>query len=147
MAGEARESGLTFFLDRGLGSRIVPNALRAAGWVLETMDERYGKDESQQIEDVRWIEEATLRADILLCKDLAITRNLVEARVIYMSGARIFALSNAGVVGKEMAGIFLANEAKIIHMAQRVAEPFVFAVGADGLRRARVRYPVEGSDL
>lgn len=118
MAGEARESGLTFFLDRGLGSRIVPNALRAAGWVLETMDERYGKDESQQIEDVRWIEEATLRGDILLCKDLAITRNLVEARVIYMSGARIFALSNAGVVGKEMASIFLANEAKIIHMAQ-----------------------------
>jgi uncharacterized protein (DUF433 family) len=29
-------------LDRGLGSRIVPQALRQAGWTLETMDERYG---------------------------------------------------------------------------------------------------------
>jgi hypothetical protein len=33
-------SELTFFLDRNLGSQIVPGALRAAGWVLETMDER-----------------------------------------------------------------------------------------------------------
>ncbi|MEU4834917.1 hypothetical protein [Streptosporangium sp. NPDC023615] len=80
VAGEAGESGLTFFLDRGLGSKIVPNALREAGWFLETMDERYGKDDSQRIDDVQWIEEATIRGDILLCKDLAITRNLVEAR-------------------------------------------------------------------
>ncbi|MET7458916.1 hypothetical protein [Nonomuraea sp. NPDC005501] len=125
----------------------MPNALRAAGWILETMDERYGKEKSQQIEDVRWIEEATLRGDILLCKDLAIARNPIEARVIYMSGARAFALANASAVGREMANIFLANEAKIIHMAQRVAGPFVFAVGIEGLRRTRVRYPIEGSDL
>ncbi|MFI7641037.1 hypothetical protein [Nonomuraea sp. NPDC049400] len=145
MAGEAQDSGLSFFLDRGLGSRIVPNALREAGWVLETMYERYGKDDSQRIADVQWIEEATIRGDVLLCKDLAITRNLVEARVIYMSGARIFALAHAGVVGREMAAIFLANEANIVHAAQRVTEPFVFAVGRDGLRRSRLRYPVAGS--
>lgn len=54
MAGEAAVSGLRFFLDRGLGSRIVPQALRGAGWVLETMDERYGKNESQNIEDTQW---------------------------------------------------------------------------------------------
>jgi hypothetical protein len=147
MAGEAGEPGLAFFLDRGLGSRIVPDALRAAGWVLETMDERYGKDDSQRIADVQWIEEATLRQNILLCKDLAITRNLVEARVIYMSGARIFALANANVVGKEMANIFLSNEQKIVNAARRVTEPFVFAVGYDGLRRTRVRYPVDGADF
>ncbi|WP_369987525.1 hypothetical protein [Streptosporangium sp. 'caverna'] len=147
MAGEAEASGLTFFLDRGLGSRIVPNALREAGWVLETMDERYGKDESQRIADTQWIEEATIRGDVLLCKDLAITHNLVEARVIYMSGARIFALAKADVVGKEMAELFLVNEARIIDTLKRVTEPFVFAVSRNGLRRTRVRYPVSGADL
>ena len=40
MAEEAAASGLRFFLDRGLGSVVVPRALRAAGWSLETMDER-----------------------------------------------------------------------------------------------------------
>ncbi|SFK52433.1 hypothetical protein SAMN05216275_12793 [Streptosporangium canum] len=147
MAVEARTSGLTFFLDRGLGSRIVPNTLREAGWVLETMDERYGKDESQRIADTQWIEEATIRGDILLCKDLAITHNLVEARVIYMSGARIFALAKADVVGREMADLFLGNEFRIINAVRRVTEPFVFAVSHNGLRRTRVRYPVTGTDL
>jgi uncharacterized hydantoinase/oxoprolinase family protein len=48
VTGEAAASGLRFFLDRGLGSRMVPEALRQAAWVLETMDERYGKTESQR---------------------------------------------------------------------------------------------------
>jgi hypothetical protein len=70
VAGEAAASGLRFFLDRGLGSVVVPGALRAAGWLLETMDERYGADRSQNIQDTQWIEEATLAGDVLLCKDL-----------------------------------------------------------------------------
>jgi PIN like domain len=72
MAGEAAVSGLRFFLDRGLGSIVVPGALRAAGWSRETMDERYGARQSQNIQDTQWIEEATLAGDVLLCKDLAI---------------------------------------------------------------------------
>ena len=35
-------------------------ALRQAGWILETMDERYGKTSSQDIQDTQWIEEASL---------------------------------------------------------------------------------------
>lgn len=66
MAGEAAASRLRFFLDRGLGSRIVPEALRRAGWALETMDERYGKKESQEIKDPQWIEEASLNGDVIL---------------------------------------------------------------------------------
>ena len=139
MTDDARDSGFTFFLDRGLGSRIVPQALREAGWVLETMDERYGADGSQHVPDVQWIEEATLRGDILLCKDLAIARNPVEARVVYTSGARMFALANARMVGKEMSSAFLGNEAQIIHVARRVTEPF--AVGHDGLRRVPPAVP------
>lgn len=115
MPGEAAASGLRFFLDRGLGSLVVPRALRAAGWVLETMDERYGADRSQEIQDAQWIEEATLRGDILLCKDLAIARNALEAQVIYMTSARVFALSSASLAGPVMAQWYLGNEAKNCH--------------------------------
>jgi PIN like domain len=97
VAGEA--SGLCFFLDRGLGSRMVPSALRQAGWTVETMDERYSKSKSQLISDTQWIEEAALAGDVLLCKDLAIAHNPLEARVIYTTGARVFALSNASLSG------------------------------------------------
>jgi hypothetical protein len=94
-----------FFLDRGLGSRIVPDALRQAGWTLETMDERHGKTQSQQVKDTQWIEEATMAGDVLLCKDLAVAHNPLEAQVIYMSSARVFGRAvraSAAVCGRCM---------------------------------------------
>jgi hypothetical protein len=142
VASEAAASGLRFFLDRGLGSRVVPQALREAGWVIETMDERYGKTSSQGIQDTQWIEEAALAGDVLLGKDLAIARNLLEAQVIYMSSARVFALSNAALAGPVMAHCYLAHEAKIVETAVRAPGPYVMAVNlTSGLRRTRLAFP------
>src|SRR5579859_5818133 len=81
------------------------------------MDERYGKADSQGIQDTQWIEEATLAGDVLLCKDLAIAQNPLEAQVIYMTSARAFALSNASIAGTTMAQWYLDNEAKIVRTA------------------------------
>ncbi|MEV5559486.1 hypothetical protein AB0L44_38015 [Nonomuraea wenchangensis] len=143
MAGEARDSGLTFFLDRGLGSVIVPTALREAGWIVETMDERYGKDRSQHIPDQQWIEEATIRGDVLLCKDIEIASNPLEAQALYVSGARAFALANAALPGQEMFRRFLLHEASIVNHAKRITVPFIFAVHEDRLRRKSIRYPLK----
>ena len=142
MTGEAAASGLRFFLDRGLGSRIVPEALRSAGWSLETMDERYGKSRSQTINDTQWIEEATLAGDVLLCKDLAVAHNALEAQVIYMSSARVFGLAKASLMGVVMAQWYLDNEAKIVRAATRASGPYVMAVNPSyGLRRVKLAYP------
>jgi hypothetical protein len=142
MAGEAAASGLRFFLDRGLGSVIVPRALRAANWTVETMDERYGADHSQDIQDTQWIEEATLPGDVLLCKDLAVAQNPLEAQAVYMTSARVFALSNARIPGPAMAQWYLEHEAKIIKTALKASGPYVMAVNPSyGLRRVRLAYP------
>jgi hypothetical protein len=110
--------------------------------VLETMDERYGKAESQAIKDTRWIEEATLAGDILLCKDFAIAHNPLEAQVVYMSGAKVFGLSNARLVGPIMAKWYLANEAKLVQAAMRANGPYFMSVNAShGLRRVKLAYP------
>ena len=147
MAGEARSSGFTFFTDRGLGSRIVPASLRKAGWMLETMDERYGKDGSQRVADVQWIEDGSSRGDIWRCQDLQLAPNPLEARLTYMSGARVFGLAKADVSGPDMALWLLSNEGRIVDYAKRVTEPFVFAVGPARLRRVQIKYPITGSDL
>lgn len=142
MAGEANASGLHFFLDRGLGSRLVPEALRDAGWKLETMDERYGKEASQSIQDTQWLEEATLAGDILLCKDLAIAHNPLEAQVVYMSAARLFGLSSARLTGRQMAEWYLNNEAAIISAALGASGPYFMAVNPTyGLKRVKLAYP------
>lgn len=106
------------------------------------MDERYGSYQSQSIQDIQWIEEAALAGDVLLCKDLAIAGNTLEAQVVYMTSARVFALSNASLAGPVMAQWYLDNEAKIVAAALRAAGPYVMAVNASyGLRRARLGYP------
>jgi hypothetical protein len=106
------------------------------------MDERYGADRSQRVQDTQWIEEATLAGDVLLCKDLAIARNALEAQVIYMTSARAFALSNASLTGTDMARWYLENEAKIVTTALRSRGPYVMAVNPSyGIRRARLAYP------
>jgi PIN like domain len=122
------EPPLQFFLDRGLGSIIVPTALRGAGWILETMDERYGKDVSQRISDIQWVEEATNNGDVLLCKDLRIAKNPLEAAVVDRVSARVFGLKDRNVSGATMVAHLLGNQVAIFQMARRAAGPYVVSV-------------------
>lgn len=134
-------SDLWFFLDRGLGSVVVPGALRVRGWQLMTMDERYGPEHSQCVGDAEWIGEAARRGEVLLCKDRAIARGPAEAMAVYFNDARVFALAHAGVTGPDMADLFLAAEQAIVRMACRATGPYVISVSRDGLRRLRLAYP------
>jgi hypothetical protein len=122
-------------MDRSLGSRTVPAALRAAGWVLETMDERYGSPRSASIKDVEWIEDAAARGNIILCKDLRIAKNPLEADVVFRTSARAFGLARRDIDGAAMAARFIDHEVPIFRMASRVDGPFVVSVSSGGLRR------------
>lgn len=134
-AQEAADAALRFFLDRNLGSRIVPEALRGAGWTLETMDERYGIHGSQLISDLQWIEEATDHGDVLLTKDLRIAANPLEAAVVHRVSARAFGLARRDIDGATMASYFLDNQDRIFRMAGRAIGPYVVSVSNAGLRR------------
>jgi hypothetical protein len=105
------------------------------------MDERYGKDSSQNIHDVQWIEEATANGDVLLCKDLRIASNPLEAQCVYMTSARVFGLANRQMVGRAMAQAFLDNAAEIHGMARRASGPYVVSISSHSLRRVRLNYP------
>ncbi len=144
-ASGAAEPPLQFFLDRGLGSVIVPTGLRSAGWILETMDERYGVRASQRIRDVQWIEDATNNGDVLLCKDLRIARNPLEAAVVDRVSARVFGLKDRNVAGPAMVSNFMGNQGAIFQMARRAAGPYVVSVDDSNvprpLRRLRLNLP------
>jgi hypothetical protein len=129
------ESSLRFFADRSIGAYEVPTALRAAGWTLETMDERYGALDSQLIRDTQWIEEATEHGDVLLCKDLRIAKNPLEADAVHRVSARAFGLARRDIDGPAMAKCFLDNQQRIFRMASGAIGPYVVSVSANGLRR------------
>lgn len=132
---------LRFFLDRGLGSVVVPDALRARGWQLTTMDERYGTERSQSVSDADWIGDAADRGEVLLCKDRAIATGPAEAMAVYFNEARVFALAHASLTGPDMAGLFVTVERQLVRMACRAPGPYVVSVSRDGLRRLRLAYP------
>jgi hypothetical protein len=137
----APQSGLTFFLDRGLGSKVVPRLLHDAGWHVTTMDERYGFVRSQTITDVEWITDASQHGDVILCKDLAIARNPLEAEAVYRTSARIFGLANAAQTGAQAGNMFVMHQEAIMTMAARAEGPYVVAVGNEGLHRKRLNLP------
>ncbi|WP_173078320.1 hypothetical protein [Phytohabitans rumicis] len=112
--------------------------LRQAGWDLVTMDERYGVTASQSVSDEDWIAEAASRGEVLLCKDLAIARNQLEAEAVFRADARVFALANANITGIAAAECFLAHEVTIWSMARRVPGPYVVSVSTGRLRRCRL---------
>ena len=124
-----------FFLDRGLGSQLVPSGLRERGWLLTTMDERYGVSASQGIEDTDWIREASERGECLLTKDSAIARNPTEADVIYNCDARVFTITDARITGFEILARFILHEESVFRWARRTRPPFVLGLGPRAARR------------
>lgn len=63
------EQPLRFFLDRSLGRKAVPEALRAEGWDVITLAEHYGMPADEQVADTDWIKEAAQREWPILMKD------------------------------------------------------------------------------
>jgi len=133
-------SGLTFFLDRGLGSRTVANGLRASEWSITTMDERYGTDASQDVDDVDWIRDASGRGEILLSKDRAIAKRPLEAEAIYYSSARVLVVASANITGPQMLTRLLSNASSIERLCDRNG-PWVFGVYEDRVGAIRLNYP------
>jgi hypothetical protein len=130
-----------FFLDRGLGSRIVPEGPRAAGWDLTTMAERYGTDASQDIADARWTFDATDRGDAILTKDTHVAYRPAEAQVVYMCSARVFTMRNARVSGPDALALLIRNATAIQRLTDRANGPYVFGIGPNGVRRLNLKAP------
>ena len=138
-----KDQDFRFFVDRGLGSKILPSRLRECGWQVTTMDERYGASISQDLPDPEWIREASNRGEILLCKDLAIVRNALEAEAISLCSARVFALASASITMDAGANWYLANEQRIIDVILHREGPFVFAIHAEKLVNKKIKYPTQ----
>jgi hypothetical protein len=58
-----------FFIDRSLGRRIMPDALRACGLKVITMADAYGERAGQDLKDETWLRDAGRHGWIVLTKD------------------------------------------------------------------------------
>jgi hypothetical protein len=127
-----------FFIDRGIGGKIVPDGLRERGWQVVTMNERYGQAVAENMDDPDWIAEATEHGEVCLCKDAAIARKPVEAAAVRAARARVFALTNANISGPMMLEWIVRNEARILRRAGKPG-PYVHGIYADDVRPLPLR--------
>jgi hypothetical protein len=121
----------TFFTDRGLGSRMVPAGLRAAGLRITVMQDYYGAAKAECLEDQEWIADVTDAGMVVLTKDANMRFNRLVVRAIVKSGARCFALPRQDLTGAQMAARFIDNRQAILDIVTARAGPYFFHVHRD----------------
>ena len=107
---DASEFGrVVFFVDRSLGNRYVPDALRAAGARVEIHESHF----ADEAEDVDWLSEVGRRGWIVLTKDDRIRYRTHEVAAIERAGVRAFVLTTARTRGSDMATLFATVALKL----------------------------------
>jgi hypothetical protein len=125
--------GPHFFVDRSLGRKQVPVALRAAGWDLVTLAEHYGIPADEAVEDVEWLELAGQSRWPVLMKDERIRYRPAERAAVIAHGVRAFYLTSGNLSGAQMAELLVTNQ-NAIWLRAGGDEPGLFAVSRGGVR-------------
>ena len=120
-------------MDRSLGGRVVPSALRAAGWRLRTLAEVYG-DRQELVPDDEWLELCGREGWLVLAKDKRIRSRPREREAIVEHGVRAFVLTSGQLTAEHQVERFLDNAAAIDRAGEEPG-PFVYAVHAKRLIR------------
>jgi len=102
-----RVEPLVFWVDRCLGTRVVPDALEEAGVEIRRYLDLYPDD--PEVEDVVWIPAVTAKGWVILTKDAAISRNTAEIEVLRRAKARFVCLAAAHLSGPEQAECLLKH--------------------------------------
>ncbi len=123
-----------FFVDRSLGRRAVPGALRADGWDVITLAEHYGTPADEQVADVAWIEEAARRGWPILMKDKRIRYRPAEIAAVTEHGAQCFVIPRGDLPSADMAHRLITNKAAIV-TATAESGPYIYSILKDRIAR------------
>jgi PIN like domain len=123
-----------FFLDRSLGRKAVPEALRADGWDVITLAEHYGIPADENIADTEWIEEAAQRGWAILMKDKRIRHRQAEIAAVTDHRARCFVITRGDLPSADMVQRFITNKAAILATAADPG-PYIYSVQTDRISR------------
>ena len=120
---------LVFFVDRSLGRRIIPDALRSAGAQIELHDDHFPQD----AQDQTWLAEAGKRGWVVLTKDKRLRYRTVETHALITAKVRAFVLTARGDLnGAEIGQIFVKALPVMKKLCATVPPPFVAHVSRDG---------------
>ena len=119
------EEPLVFFVDECLGIYKVPNALRAAGAVVETLTAVF----TQGIKDPEWLAEMAAHRDwIVLTKDKNIRRHRLEVEALSTAMLRVFVITATDLTGEEAGAVVVEAFPKIRRFCAKHDAPFIAGI-------------------
>lgn len=124
---------LEVYVDRSLGSTVVPAALRPLGVVVHTEVEVFGPV-AEGVTDAQWLEAAGRSGWIVFTKDGRIRYRKGELATLVEHRVRAFVLTAGNLGAAEQAARFVSNLGRIRRTARRPG-PYVYAVHPRGLER------------
>jgi hypothetical protein len=118
--------GRIYWIDRCLGSEIVPAALAAAGIQVRRYVDVYPDDPA--VPDAVWIPEIAQRGWIAVTKDNEIRRNPVELAALHRARARHVFLGARKLTGEEQAACLVEHWKTIESVVAHKAAPLLVLV-------------------
>jgi predicted nuclease of predicted toxin-antitoxin system len=120
---------ITFFIDRALGKKSVPEALKSVGAIVEIHADHFVPDSP----DVDWLPVVAQRGWVVLTKDVNIGRRHLEVIAIAQHRAKVFVLNSGNLKSKEMADIFVEVLPKLVIFSQNHEPPFIVKINRNGI--------------
>jgi hypothetical protein len=117
-----------FLLDRSLGKKVVADALRQAGALIEIHDDHFAPDAKDEL----WLKEVGQRDWVVLTKDQRIRYRTTECAVLLENGVRAFVLTGKDLTGSEMGAIFSATLPRIRKLAASLKGGFIARITRSG---------------
>ena len=130
---------ITFFVDRSLGGKVVPNAIRP---LLDNVNERLVVHDElfeQDTDDETWLEHVGRQQWVCFSKDERIGTNALELTALVRYRVRIFMFSNQDVRGAVMGAAFGEALPHIRKILVKHAAPLLGTVQPNGSVRALMR--------
>lgn len=123
-----------FLIDRSLGRRQVPTALRAAGARLVTLAEVYGIPADELVTDVEWLERSGREDWAVLMKDDRIRYRPAEREALIAAGVVAFCLAGGNMRAAEMADLLVSRLPQMQRLCLEPG-PSLHIVSRGGLRK------------
>ncbi len=119
---------LVFFVDRSLGRKIIPGALREAGEEVRAHDDHFAQDTRDEV----WLGDVGQRGWVVLTKDKHIRYRAVEIHALRAANVRAFVLAARGdLSGAEVGQIFVKALRAMKKLCKTTRPPFIALVSRD----------------
>lgn len=128
-----KKEPITFFIDHCVSQKIVPEAMRATGAIVEAHVDHFPIDAL----DTDWLPQVSQRGWVVITKDWGLSTNLLEQKAIAAANARVFILASGNYTGEQMAKILVDALDRLQKFVRGNQAPFVARISTNGQVRMR----------